>query len=178
MRTLLVAALLAATWSGVPPGLSAQAARPACAADSVYHQLDFWKGEWNVLVGDQPAGRDRIETILDGCAIIEHWTSSQGNEGKSLFYVDPTYGRWEQVWVTAQPGAIKQKHVIARYADGGIRFQGEVLSPRGRVLDRTTLTPGPDGSVHQLIEVSTDGGTTWRTTFDARYVRIAPEGQD
>jgi hypothetical protein len=39
------------------------------------------------------------------------------------------------------------------------------------VLDRTTLTPLADGRVRQVIERSSDGGTTWTTGFDAMYVR-------
>jgi hypothetical protein len=35
---------------------------------------------------------------------------------------------------------------------------------------RITWTPR-DGGVRQLWEVSSDGGTTWRTAFDGRYVR-------
>jgi hypothetical protein len=47
-----------------------------------------------------------------------------------------------------------------------------VTSPDGsRYLDRTTLTPRGSGEVHQLIEVSLDGGREWKTTFDARYIR-------
>jgi hypothetical protein len=35
---------------------------------------------------------------------------------------------------------------------------------------RITWTPG-DAEVRQHWEVSSDGGTTWRTAFDGRYVR-------
>jgi hypothetical protein len=31
------------------------------------------------------------------------------------------------------------------------------------------LTPAAGGQVRQLIEISTDGGTSWQPTFDARY---------
>jgi hypothetical protein len=39
------------------------------------------------------------------------------------------------------------------------------------ILDRTTLPTIADGGVRQIIEISRDGGTTWRTTFDGIYVR-------
>jgi hypothetical protein len=69
-----------------------------------------------------------------------------------------------------QVGGTKEKHLIARLPDGGVRFQGELPLPDGRlVLDRTTLTPIRPGEVRQLIETSRDGGTTWRAGFDARY---------
>jgi hypothetical protein len=158
--------------------LAAQAP-PACVEDASYHLLDFWVGSWNVFVEDSLVGTDRVEKILDGCAIEETWHTPAGTEGISLFYVDPRAGIWKQVWVTTgarQPGGVKEKRMIARGAKRGTRFQGEITLPEGRImLDRTTLTPLGDDEVRQLIETSTDGGETWRTTFDARY-RRAPAG--
>ncbi|MDX1379570.1 MAG: hypothetical protein R3233_00545, partial [Xanthomonadales bacterium] len=94
-----------------------------------------------------------------------------GGTGKSLFYVFD--GRWRQVWVTARarvPGGVKEKRQVERFEDGGIRFQGTITHADGSAyLDRTTLRPLDDGRVHQLIEVSEDGGQNWRKSFDAYY---------
>jgi hypothetical protein len=38
-------------------------------------------------------------------------------------------------------------------------------------IDRTTLTPWLDGRVRQTIEWSKDSGKTWKTVFDAFYIR-------
>ena len=144
-----------------------------CAADSTYSALDFWLGEWDVFEGDQQVGTNRITRVLKGCAVLEEWRDTMGGEGRSLFYVEPGTHRWKQVWVTddaRQVGGTKEKHLVARLPDGGVRFQGELPLPDGRlVLDRTTLTPIRSGEVRQLIETSRDGGTTWRAGFDARY---------
>ena len=61
---------------------------------------------------------------------------------------------------------------LAHLDDGSLRFQGELPRPSsgGSYLDRTTLTPNPDATVRQHIEVSADG-TAWRSVFDATYVR-------
>lgn len=67
---------------------------------------------------------------------------------------------------------MKEKTLVEEFPDGGVRFQGEIPLPDGRkVLDRTTLTPRPDGTVRQLIEQSSDAGKTWRVVFDAIYTR-------
>lgn len=151
-----------------------------CAADSTYAMLDFWLGDWRVYLGDTLVGTNRITRILRGCAVTEEWRDAGGGQGRSLFYVEPARRRWKQVWVTEaaadRVGGLKEKHLIARFPGGGVRFQGELRRPDGTILlDRTTLTPLPGGEVRQLIEVSGDGGSTWRTTFDARY-RRTPEG--
>lgn len=151
------------------------AAPPPCAEDPAYRALDFWVGEWDVMVGEKKVGTNRIERILDGCAILEHWTAEGGGEGKSLFYYQKATDRWRQVWVTARAsalGGVKEKEMITKTDDGGLRFQGEIpVAGGGSYLDRTTLTPRTDGTVRQVIEVSRDGGAKWETVFDASYVR-------
>ena len=143
-----------------------------CDSDSTYAALDFWVGNWSVYVGDTLVGTNRITKVLHGCAVVEEWRDVQGGEGRSLFYVEPALHQWKQVWVTdaaTHVGGLKEKHLVTRVG-GGVRFQGELRRPDGRlILDRTTLTPAPAGQVRQLIEISTDGGTSWRPTFDARY---------
>ena len=161
-----VLSLLLAT---APAGQNA--ARP-CAELPSAGWLDFWTGQWVVTVGGQRVGESRIEPVLDGCAIIEHWQDARGGTGKSLFYPAPPDGTWHQIWVTNRataPGGVKKKRLLARYPDGAVRFQGEVATPDGLVLDRTTLSPQPDGVVRQLIETSRDGGATWIVGFDATY---------
>ena len=146
-----------------------------CDEDPGFAKLDFWLGDWNVFVGNELAGTNRIVKVLAGCAIEEHWTGAGGSRGQSLFYYLPATQQWKQVWVTEnalRPGGIKEKSLVAEFEDGGLRFQGLITLPSGgSYLDRTTLTPLPDGSVRQQIGVSEDDGATWRSTFDAVYRR-------
>lgn len=156
--------------------MSAQSAPdPKCSSDSAYHVLDFWVGSWQVVgpTGTK-LGTNRIEKVLDGCAITESWKEDDG-EGRSLFYYVPAQRAWKQVWVTPQalqPGGVKEKHMIAQ-SEGSARFQGEIVGPRGGlILDRTTLSKMPGGNVHQVIEISRDGGATWKVTFDGTYIPV------
>ncbi len=167
---VLCAALFLSTFAGAQEP-------PSCSASERYAKLDFWIGEWDVFVGDNLVGSNRIEKTLDGCAIFEHWTAGDGSEGKSLFFVDYD-GHWAQIWVSElamAPGGVKEKVMVDDPPEGSVRFQGVVRhAEAGAWLDRTTLTPGDDGSVRQLIEISEDGGETWNPTFDASYRRKAP----
>jgi len=172
--------LVLLTGVSLTPGLGpvAEAQITAVPCDSVpgFHALDFWVGQWEVVDSTRQRhfGRNRIEKVLDGCAVTETWMADGGGDGMSLFYYNALTDVWKQVWVTenaTRPGGLKEKRLVARFEDGSIRFQGEL--PRqdgGTYLDRTTLTPLPDGAVRQHIEISVDGGATWRTTFDAHYL--------
>ncbi|NIT57348.1 MAG: hypothetical protein GWN00_14280 [Aliifodinibius sp.] len=147
-----------------------------CDELSAYQKLNFWLGKWHVYDSSGTnIGENHIEKILNGCAILEHWKSAKGSQGKSLFYVDNQLQTWKQVWVTENataPWGTKEKQLIEELEDGGVRFQGEIhLSDGKSVLDRTTLTPVKDGRVRQVIEHSTDEGKTWKLSFDAFYVR-------
>ena len=178
-RVLLAALLLglgdpcSIAGAQAPSSPAAAQAPSGCADDSTYAVLDFWVGTWDVYVGDTLVGKNRISKVLRGCAVVEEWQDARVSRGQSLFYVEPALRRWKQVWVTEaaqRVAGVKEKRLIGHMAGGGVRFQGEVHYPDGRVaLDRTTLSPLPGREVRQLIEVSHDGGTTWHPTFDARY---------
>lgn len=166
-------ALLLAGIASLPAFADGPPDQPQTCGDiETYHALDFWVGDWQVYSDGRLVGTDVIEKILAGCAVLENWTGAGGGQGKSLFYVDDR-GTWQQVWVTERamvPGGVKEKTWQPLPAKSQVRFQG-VISRRGGAdyLDRTTLTRREDGTVRQLIEVSTDGGRSWQTTFDADY---------
>jgi hypothetical protein len=145
-----------------------------CTDTEVYAALDFWVGEWDVYVDEELVGRNRIEKILSGCAVMEHWRAAGGGEGKSLFFVSGD-GTWKQVWVTewaTRTGGVKEKTLQAVDAPNRVRFQGRIALPdAGYYLDRTTLTLLPSGEVRQVIETSSDEGRSWTTGFDAIYRR-------
>ena len=123
-----------------------------CADVSVYSLLDFWVGQWDVYSKGEKVGENRIEKILDGCAVLEHWTAAGGGQGKSLFYVGADE-IWQQIWVSewsANPGGMKEKTLIAGVPDNGVRFQGELRHPEmGTYLDRTTPIATPTTAAHR-----------------------------
>lgn len=174
---MLLAALLSCA-SGGGAALAQQAAPAPCSA-AVRGALDFWVGDWNVALNTaqhERAGSDRVERASKGAAVIERWRDADGSEGTSLFSFDPFACTWQQLWITDDParvGGLKHKVLVALLPGGGVRFQGAYPGRRAvTVLDRTTLTPRPDGTVRQVIEVSADGGSTWTAGFDAIYTRV------
>lgn len=169
MRILLLAVMAVAAIA------SAKENEPErCTDVGIYGLLDFWLGKWDVYSGSELVGTNRIEKVLGGCAVLEHWTGGSGGQGKSLFYVAGD-GVWKQVWVTewaTRPGGVKEKSRQPTASINDVRFQSVIALPDGRrYLDRTTLTQLETGDVRQLIEISQDGGDTWETRFDAIYRR-------
>ena len=125
--------------------------------------LDFWLGTWEVRDREtgELAGRNTISEELPGNAVVERWEGAGGLSGVSLFFRDG--GEWFQVWATSV-GRAKRKVRVA-VAEPSVRFEGVVDGAR----DRTTLTPLPDGTVRQVIEVAPVGSEDWRVGFDAIY---------
>ena len=153
----------------------AQNEKPKCSDQPAFQLLSFWIGEWDVFSGDQKIGSNKIEWILNECAIVENWRDGRGEEGKSLFYYQPAENRWKQVWVTEnplRPGGVKEKAHIETLENGSVCFQGRMIGSEGAIyLDRTTLVPHENGHVTQIIEISADDGENWQGVFEAVYKR-------
>lgn len=163
-RPLLLLAVLL-----VPLALSAAdatppAKKPAGCPAVESHQFDFWIGDWDVTLPDgKPAGHNRIDAILDGCALAEHWQGASGFRGQSYNAYDAPSKLWRQFWVDATGTVLGLE---GRFADGKMVLQS---TSRGQRIDRITWTPNADGTVRQLWEVSQDSGATWKTEFDGLY---------
>jgi hypothetical protein len=143
-------------------------AQPNCE-EAVRRQFDFWVGDWAVTVQGKPAGENRIEKILNGCALLENWTGAGGMSGKSLNYYDPRRGQWHQTWVDDRGGSLNLDGV---FGNGSMVLSGEQSNTATKTvtMNRITWTPLPSGQVRQLWETSTDG-KSWSVAFDGLYTR-------
>ncbi len=94
-----------------PPPATTLATKPACASPE-HRQLDFWIGDWDVRIRARQSpssdewgeakGTQHVESILDGCAIAEHFAADGPKEpwaGKSYSVWQPQLGKWRQTWV-------------------------------------------------------------------------------
>lgn len=153
----------------VPAAATAQQqGQPLCRAPE-YSQFDFWIGTWNVfLPNGNRAGGNHIEKI-NGCYLQETWTGAGASRGNSYNIYDASRGKWHQTWVD-NSGLLLL--IEGEFVNGSMILQGETRNAQGQaVLNRITWTPFTADSVQQLWETSTDGGSTWATAFDGRYVR-------
>ena len=83
--------------------------------------------------------------------------------GKSLNIYDALRRTWHQTWVDSTGGLLVLE---GQWSEGRM-----VLSSASNPIQRITWAPQPDGTVRQLWESSKDGGKTWSTAFDGRYVK-------
>jgi len=172
--TMLVAACARATAAPAAPAASpAQRAapRPTCTA-AEHHQFDFWLGRWEVRAADgRLLGTSWIEGVLDGCALVEHWTGAGPGRGTSLNFYDRASAQWSQTWIdnAGQPlrlsGGLRGGAMVL---EGGTPAAGPSGQP---ARQRVTWRSLPGGAVQQTWERSTDDGATWTVVFDGRYDR-------
>jgi hypothetical protein len=165
------AKLLLATAMWASSIVSAQA---ACDAPE-RRQFDFWLGAWRVDGAKGLAGHNRIESIEDGCALLEHWRGTGGGSGTSLNVYDPVARRWLQTWVD-------RDGTVLRLAGGwngtAMVLEGSLPDPAtgAAVAQRISWTPAADGSLRQHWQAREPGVAEWRTVFDGNYRREAGAG--
>ncbi|HLX23363.1 MAG TPA: hypothetical protein VKR38_08480 [Usitatibacter sp.] len=148
----------------------AQAPQPKPCSSPEAHRFDFWVGDWDVYEDGKLAGTNRIERMY-GCVVHESWKSPELS-GQSLNVFDAKRGLWHQTWVDSNAGLLV---IEGAWKNGALTMSDASLPAKkdpGRV-NEITWTPNPDGSVRQHWRASTDGGKTWTTVFDGKYVRSA-----
>jgi hypothetical protein len=145
-----------------------------CLNDARFREFAFWVGDWDVrpngAPSSQPPARNTVTLEQDGCVVMEHW-SAPGSNGQSFNLFDRSYGVWRQTWVDNSGG---QHDYRGSLQNGNMVFRGEIPPPpsqAARLNVRLTFFPVHRDTVRQLSEVTTDSGTTWRTSYDFIYVR-------
>lgn len=161
-------AVITALLASGTQSLSAEEPLGSGCKDGATRQFDFWVGHWRVTEHGKLAGDNRIEPILDGCALLENWTGAKGGAGKSLNFFDREDGLWHQTWVDRSGGAL---FLAGKFENGAMRLEGEraATSKQPATRHRITWTPLPGGKVRQLWESAAAGLDEWSTQFDGLY---------
>jgi tetratricopeptide (TPR) repeat protein len=141
-----------------------------CKFKQEYQQFDFWVGEWDVKQTgiDQQVGTSIIQKILDGCVLLENWTSGIGGTGKSFNIFDSNTNKWEQYWVDSNGGRI----FFSGQLNGKVLDYYAETDESGKKATRHLqfFNQGPD-QVRQFSQRSEDGGKTWSVEYDFTYFR-------
>jgi hypothetical protein len=165
---LLAIVFVAALGSSYLAWAAEPAAKPCSSAAN--RQFDFWIGTWSVFdPSGALAGENRIESINNGCALLENWSGARGLSGKSLNVYDATDRLWHQFWVDSNGTRLVLR---GGFVDGKMILSTSVPeSDRSTPRHRIAWSLNADGSVRQLWESSSDGGSTWTVAFDGKYIK-------
>jgi hypothetical protein len=154
----------------VPAPVPAAAQKgPVCGSPG-HHQFDFWLGDWDVS-GPQGtrAGTNRVERLLEGCALQEHWEAIDGSKGTSLSSYDGVARKWRQTYVddTGQVLVLE-----GDFKDGRMVLEGEKAMGRQKVaLQRISWQLLGADKVRQRWDISQDDGRTWSLLFEGIYTK-------
>ena len=132
--------------------------------------LDFWLGAWTVSAEPGPAaGRSTVAADLNDCLIEENFEGANGFRSRSFLFYDFVVDRW---FHTYADNAGEHFELSGGLEDGRMVLLGDETGPGGRSLKiRLTLAPADGGGVAQVIELSRDGGETWREALSLAYRR-------
>lgn len=170
-RLMLAAALIALA----APAAAQTAPNPAetCKNDPKFRELDFTVGSWDVYTGSTKTDEVTMTLILNDCAIEEHWKKTDGHptgNGIGLFNYSRLLGSWGYSWATDDGAATVFRGNLAK--PGEMLYVTEKPLPGGKVrLRHWTLSQMPDGTIRELATGTEDGGKTWTTDYDLKWVR-------
>jgi hypothetical protein len=152
---------------GLPHHAMAAAAPSHCRAP-VYHQLDFWIGDWDTFDSDAPnkpsVARNHVDAILDGCVLREDYDQFDGHHGQSFTIYDASRKLWHQSWVTNRGELLVLEGT----------FQGKRIVLNGIDHDhndariQVSWEPQGDG-VREITTSSHDDGKSWQPLFDILF---------
>lgn len=143
----------------------------AACLTPVYHQFDFWIGNWRVTdVHGKLLGHDYISKRLKNCTIYEEYHDADDpSAGEGFTSYDAGRRQWHQSFVD-DTGFVLD-------LDGGLRNGAMVLEGTDYVNGRPRLNRGTwskrGDAVEELWQISMDGGRTWKTRFDGWFHRMS-----
>ena len=155
----------------------AQGATLAPCSSPEHRQFDFWLGNWQLFENDNAnsTARVRVDSVLDGCVLREHYEDDAGTLGESFTIFDSGRKKWHQTWVT--------NHGRLLTIEGGPQGRSMVLSGAyyreggKEVLVRGIWTPVA-GGVRESATTSDDAGKTWKPWFDISFRPRKPSEPD
>lgn len=147
----------------------AQAPPPSCDG-SEWRQFDFWLGEWKLAYGKGLESRNRITSILGGCAILEEFSGSPGTklEGRSFSVFDREARRWKQTWVDNNGSYLD---FTGGWADGRMVLSRTARRGGETFLQRMVWQDITPDRLKWLWQRSDDQGGTWKTLWEIDYTR-------
>jgi ketosteroid isomerase-like protein len=152
-------------------GVASTASPQMSCAVPEYRQFDFWVGDWDVFEdnGATKVARVRVDRILDGCVLREHYEDAGDLQGESFSIYDAGRRLWHQSWVTNRGQLLT---IEGQRKDGKMILAGASRDSDGLETGvRATWKPLESGDVRETAVRSSDAGRTWKPWFDLLFRR-------
>ena len=133
-----------------------------------YRQFDFWIGDWDVFEPESntSTAHVRVDSILGGCVLREHYEDNSGAVGESFTTYDVGRKLWHQTWVTNRGRLLT---IEGGQENGVMLLTGSYYRENGQeVRVRGTWTP-LGSNVRESAVTSSDAGKTWKPWFDLSF---------
>ncbi len=150
--------------------------QPPCSSPEA-RQFDFWLGEWEVTWGEGQRGSNHVQSILDGCVILENFDGNPAMPfwGMSLSMYRPQEGQWRQTWVD---NSGNYWDFIGGFADGRMTLATQETQDGKPVWLRMVFYNIAADELDWNWEKSEDGGQTWTLLWHLHYTRRKGERGD
>jgi hypothetical protein len=144
---------------------------PTTALLVAREQYDRRVGNWRVIDHDgrgPVVARDRVTSILKGCAMLERYRQSDGLGGDGFTMYDASRGLWHQTWMTDSGTLLLLE---GRFKGGTLTMRGSNIGKGSRrEWYRATWRQQRMG-VRETAYISVDGGKSWRLDFDLLFAK-------
>ena len=147
------------------PGTQCQPGGPSART----RELDFLRGSWTVSTANGvPLGVREVTTDLSDCLIEERFVSSKGYEAVSFTYFDRVEQRFYRTYIDSEGERLELR---GDFSSGALVLSGTDGVPGGAVELRARFETIGSGEVRQTVDVSRDGGATWKSGLVLEYSR-------
>ncbi len=142
---------------------------PVVCTAPIYHQFDFWVGQWTVTNSSgKVVGTDTVTRELNGCIIYERYVDAGDNSvGIGLSGVQFGNRAWHQTFMDDAGAVIT---LDGSFHNGKMELRGTNY-PAGSPLMSDGIWMLHGNVVEEIWKVSTDGGRTWKVRFDGFFHR-------
>jgi ketosteroid isomerase-like protein len=133
-----------------------------------YRQFDFWIGDWDVFEHDSgtSTAHVRVDGILGGCVLHEHYEDNTGAVGESFTTYDVGRKLWHQTWVTNRGRLLT---IEGSAENGAMTLWGVYYRENGEEVRVRGIWAPMGGTVRESAVTSSDAGKTWQPWFDLSF---------
>ncbi len=130
--------------------------------------IRFLEGDWDVFERDSSASTAhvRVDRILNGCVLREHYEDNAAVVGESLTTYDVGRKVWHQSWVTNRGRLLT---IEGGWREGAIVLSGAYYRDNGEEVRVRGAWAPMGSSVRESAVTSSDGGKNWKPWFDLLF---------